>query len=62
MDHVAVHPGYKKPLRELQEGDAAPLIAFLANSDDIALIKLQQPVTDVTQCAVTEERTKLGGW
>lgn len=48
MDHVAVHPGYKKPLRELQEGDAAPLIAFLANSDDIALIKLQQPVTDVT--------------
>src|SRR5579859_3279976 len=47
VDEVVVYPGYKKPPRELESGDAAPLIAFLANSDDVALIKLQQPVTDV---------------
>src|SRR5215472_6175529 len=48
VKEVIVHPGYKKPPKELQSGDAAPLIEFLAASDDVALIKLQQPVTDVT--------------
>jgi len=33
-------------------GDATPLIAFLANSDDIALIKLQHAITDVTPISV----------
>jgi hypothetical protein len=47
VEKVVVHPGYKKPPKEIQSGDAAPLIGFLAASDDVALIKLQKPVTDV---------------
>jgi len=48
VEKVVVHPGYKKPPKEIQSGNAAPLLEFLAASDDVALIKLQQPVTDVT--------------
>ena len=48
VEKVVVHPGYEKPPKEIQSGNAAALIEFLAASDDIALIKLQQPVNDVT--------------
>ncbi len=48
VEKVIIHPGYKAPPKKLQSGDAAPLIAFLGGSDDLALIKLEQPVTDVT--------------
>ncbi len=60
VDRVVVHPGYKKPPRELQSGDAAPLITFLASSHDIALIKLQRPVTDVTPARVYEGTDEAG--
>lgn len=49
---VIVHPGYKPAPEELKSGDAAPLMAFAANSDDIALIKLDQLVTDVTPARI----------
>jgi len=48
VEKVVAHPGYKKPPKEIQSGDAAPLIGFLAASDDVAPIRLQKPVTDVT--------------
>jgi len=60
VDKVVVHPGYKKAPRKLQSGDAAPLIAFLANSDDIALIKLRQPVTDITPVRCYEGTDEVG--
>lgn len=60
VNQVVVHPGYRKPSRELQSGDAAPLIAFLANSDDIALIKLQQPVTGVAPVRCYQGRDEVG--
>jgi hypothetical protein len=44
---VIVHPGCKKPPKQLQSGDAAPLMAFQTTSNDIALIKLRHPVKDV---------------
>ena len=48
---VIVHPGYKPAPRDLQSGDAAPLMKLMANSDDIALIELVHPVDDVKPVA-----------
>lgn len=48
VDKVVVHPGYKPAPKELQSGDAAPLMKFMSASDDIALIKLEQPADDLT--------------
>jgi hypothetical protein len=45
---VIVHPGYKPVPQELKSGDAAPLMKFMMSSDDIALIKLERLVNDVT--------------
>lgn len=52
VEKVIIHPGYKKPPKELQSGDAGPLMAFLAASDDIALIKLQHAISGVTPIPV----------
>ncbi len=60
VDKVVVHPGYKRPPPELQSGDAAPLITFLESSDDIALIKLQRPVTDVRPVRAYEGTDEAG--
>lgn len=48
VERVIIHPGYKNPPKEMRSGNAAPLMAFLAESDDIALIKLQHAIRDVT--------------
>jgi len=44
-----VYPGFKFPSEDLMpmSGDAAPLMAALASMDDIALIKLAEPIEDV---------------
>lgn len=52
VERVIIHPGYKKPPKEMQSGDAAPLMAFLTGSDDIALIKLPHAVSGVTPISV----------
>jgi len=49
---IIVHPGYKRQSKDMRSEDAAPLMAFLAGSDDIALIKLQHAVSDVTPISV----------
>jgi hypothetical protein len=49
---VIVHPGYKAAPKELQSGDASPLMKFMANSDDIALIELEHAVDDVRPVAI----------
>lgn len=49
---VIVHPGYKPAPKELKSGDAEQLMKFMAASDDIALIKLKQPVNDVTPAQI----------
>ncbi len=53
VERVVVYPGYKKPpqaliTKALEAGDASGIWEFLAASDDIALIKLSEPVTNVT--------------
>jgi Trypsin len=52
VSKVIVHPGYKAAPEELKSGDAAPLMNFMASSDDVALIKLEHPVTDITPAQI----------
>lgn len=44
---VVIHPGYKPTPKELSSGDAAPLLNFERDLDDIAMIELNEPVSDV---------------
>lgn len=53
VERIVLHPGYRKPPQSLIDHglatwDWALLLAALSASDDIALIKLAQPVADVT--------------
>lgn len=44
---VVIHPGYKPTPKNLYVGDAAPLMLFERDVDDIAMIELKDEVTDV---------------
>lgn len=64
VEHLVIHPGYIKPPQELIDqvlttGDATLLRVLLASSDDIALLKLTQPVTDVSPVALYEGDDEL---
>lgn len=57
VDRLVFHPGYKKLPQEMMDaamksGDASAAMAFIASSDDIALVKLASPVTDVTPATI----------
>jgi hypothetical protein len=59
---MVVHPGFQRMPPELGTGDAAPLMVFLAASDDIALIELAKPVRGVAPIALhrgTDERGQV---
>jgi secreted trypsin-like serine protease len=52
VEKIVFHPGYKKLPQEIidsamKSGDASAVMEFLASSDDVALVKLASPVTDV---------------
>lgn len=52
VSRVVIHPGYKKPSQELidsaiKSGDWVAFLEFISSSDDIALIRLAEPVSDV---------------
>ncbi|MDR7194565.1 hypothetical protein J2W68_003313 [Luteimonas terrae] len=52
VERVVTHPGYRtlpQPLidQAMASGEAMLIVVFLAASDDIALVKLAQPVSDV---------------
>lgn len=44
---VVLHPGYKPTPREYYSGDATRLLLFERDLDDIAMIELKDPITDV---------------
>lgn len=57
VERLVIHPGYKKPPQELLHQALATwdwtlFVVLLSSSDDIALIKLAQPVTDVSPVAL----------
>jgi hypothetical protein len=63
VDRIVVNPGYEKPPMKFTmgyDGDAAPLMAALAESDDIALIHLTEPVLDVKPVPVYRDSDELG--
>lgn len=57
VERLVVHPGYKKPSQSLTDHAMATwdwtlFSTVLASSDDIALLKLAQPVTDVAPVSI----------
>lgn len=65
VEHVVVHPGYKTLPQELIDqamasGEAMLIVVFLASSDDIALVKLTQPVMDVAPVAIYKDNNESG--
>src|SRR6202012_2216371 len=47
VTRIVLHPGYKPTPREYYSGDATRLLLFERDLDDIAMIELKDPVTDV---------------
>jgi chymotrypsin len=65
VERLVVHPAYVKPPQPLIDqvmatGDATLLRVLLASSDDIALLKLKLPVTDVAPVVLYEGDDELG--
>lgn len=63
VEKVVVHPGYKSGPYVPPSGDSAPFMVFRAANDDIALIKLTQPLDDVAPVALhrtSDEQGQLG--
>jgi hypothetical protein len=60
-----IHPGYKKPPQELLDQALATwdwtlFRVLLASSDDIALVKLAQPATDVSPVGINTSNGEFG--
>lgn len=65
VERVVLYPGYQKlpqPLidQALKTNDATQIIAFLSASNDVALLKLSEPVTDVAPIAIYRRNDELG--
>lgn len=65
VEHLILHPGSKKPPHDLihqarTTGDATLVMALVASSDDIALIKLAKPVIDVAPAPLHRSSAQIG--
>jgi len=65
VERLVIHPGYKKPPQELLDQALATwdwtlFRVLLSSSDDIALLKLAQPVTDVSPVAINKSDGEFG--
>ena len=65
VERVITHPGYKTVPQELIDqamasGEAMLIVAFLSQSDDIALVKLTEPVIDVAPVTIYERSDEPG--
>jgi hypothetical protein len=65
VERVVIHPGYKKPPQTLLDQALATwdwtlFRALLSASDDIALIKLAQPVVDVRAVTIYKRDDEFG--
>jgi hypothetical protein len=65
VERVVMHSGYQTLPQELIDqatasGEAMLIVVFLAASDDIALVRLAQPVTEVAPVAIYKERDGPG--
>ena len=64
VERVVVYPGYEHLPKALIDkalaGDASEGMAYLAASNDIALVKLAEPVTDVAPVQIHRDKIALG--
>lgn len=65
VERVIVHEGYRTLPKELIDpamasGEAVLIVVFLAGSDDIALIRLAEPVQDVAPVALHDAPVRAG--
>lgn len=65
VERLVIHPGYKKPPQEILEQALATwdwtlFRVVLSSSDDIALLKLAQPVTDVPPVGINKSAGEFG--
>lgn len=65
VERLVIHPGYKRPPQELLDHALATwdwtlFRVLLSSSDDIALLKLAQPVTDVSPVAINKSDGEFG--
>ncbi|WP_313317581.1 trypsin-like serine protease [Stenotrophomonas sp.] len=65
VEHIEIHPGYKKPTQRLLDQALATwdwtlFRVLLASSDDIALVKLAHPVADVSPVEINKSDAEFG--
>ena len=65
VERVVMHPGYAAPPQELIDqalstGEWMLTVVEIASTDDIALVELAQPVTDVVPVAIHEDGGEPG--
>ena len=65
VERLVLYPGYQKLPQALVDealktGDATPVVAFLSSSNDIALLKLSAPITDVAPVAIYKGNDESG--
>lgn len=65
VERLVIHAGYKKPSKKLLDQALATwdwtlLRVLLSSSDDIALIRLAEPVTDVSPVAINKSDDEFG--
>lgn len=65
VERIEIHPGYKAPPKQLLEQALATwdwtlFRVLLASSDDIALVKLVQPITDVVPVSMFSGNSEFG--
>jgi hypothetical protein len=65
VERVVIHPGYKSPPQELLDQALATwdwtlFRVLLSSSDDIALVKLAQAVTDVSPVSMNQSDREFG--
>ena len=65
VERVVIHDGYKRFPQELIDqamatGEATLLVEFASTTDDIALVKLAKPVTDVVPVELYEDSPRPG--
>lgn len=60
VKRVVIHPGYKAMPHVPPSGDVSPFMEFLGSRDDIALIELEEAVTDVAPLPLYRKTDELG--
>lgn len=65
VEHIEIHPGYRSVpgdiiQRALETGRALEINQFLAGTDDIALIRLSQPINDIEPIRIYSGNGEVG--